>query len=358
MISILIGFVCCLLAGFLLTVPSRRRLPNRFLAVFLLLTALELTGWVWVDADNYNGLANGLRIALGNLQMPIFLGFYLSSCFSDFALKRHHYFHLVPLGLGLVLTLPGNQLPFDLGSATQTHVSAAESLAFQVGAHALYYGYMMPIIAVLLQFRKRFKAHHSGARSEMFTWLSQLAVASLIAHTLILLRDLVALAHAYKLVSQLQVAGAFIALGITTWIALKSLLQPHLFRNIDRQLLKLTTKGDYATNADCDRLLGYMEDVKPYLDPDLSLSALSDQLAMTPREVSEIMNQSLGMHFFDFVNSYRVKAAKQLLMEDTGRSVIDTLHAVGFNSKSSFNTAFKKHTGLTPSAFRRASTHT
>ena len=53
--SILIGFVCVLLAGFLLAVPSERRLPNRFLAVFLLLTAIELSGWLWVDASNFGG---------------------------------------------------------------------------------------------------------------------------------------------------------------------------------------------------------------------------------------------------------------------------------------------------------------
>ena len=74
---------------------------------------------------------------------------------------------------------------------------------------------------------------------------------------------------------------------------------------------------------------------------------------MTPREVSELLNQSLGLHFFDFINGHRIDFARDLLLTNPAQSILDILLASGFNSKSSFNTAFKKQVGMTPSAFRK-----
>jgi AraC-like DNA-binding protein len=77
-------------------------------------------------------------------------------------------------------------------------------------------------------------------------------------------------------------------------------------------------------------------------------------MAFTPRELSELINIEFGVHFFDFVNGYRVDTAKVMLTDQPERTVLDVLYAVGFNSKSSFNTAFKKRTHMTPSAFRKS----
>jgi AraC-like DNA-binding protein len=64
----------------------------------------------------------------------------------------------------------------------------------------------------------------------------------------------------------------------------------------------------------------------------------------------------MDQHFFDFVNEYRIQKAMGIL-KDQSRSqltVLEILYEVGFNSKSSFNTSFKKHTNLTPTAYRNA----
>lgn len=63
----------------------------------------------------------------------------------------------------------------------------------------------------------------------------------------------------------------------------------------------------------------------------------------------------LNKHFFDFVNEYRIEKAKELLTHPERKeyTVLEILYEVGFNSKSSFNTAFKKRTGLTPTEYRR-----
>jgi AraC-like DNA-binding protein len=94
---------------------------------------------------------------------------------------------------------------------------------------------------------------------------------------------------------------------------------------------------------------------KPYLNPSLSIRSLSEEIKMNARDVSVLINQNLNQHFFDFINEYRVKKAMEILKDAAKKelTVLEVLYEVGFNSKSSFNTAFKKHTGLTPTQFRK-----
>lgn len=358
--SILISFVCVLLAGFLFTVRTERVLPNRMLAVFLLLTAIELSGWLWVDSGNYASWLNALRMAIGTLQMPLFLGFFISSCYSDFRLRRRDALHLLPFVVALILILPGSQIPFVPDTANfREHLTVAEDKVFQLIAHIQYYTYIIAVGVVLWTFRKRFRDQHAGARSEVFRWLTEFACVSLFAHTLILIRDLLRNTPAESLVLVFQMVGAVLALTITTWIALQSLFKPNLFRDVGRAFDRVSEKkaglfqSDSLRRSELDRLLAYMETNAPYLKSDLSLAVLADGLAMTPREVSELLNTSVGTHFFDFVNSYRVGEAEKLLLSDPSMSVTEILYAVGFNSKSSFNIAFKKQTGMTPSSFRK-----
>lgn len=186
----------------------------------------------------------------------------------------------------------------------------------------------------------------------MLIWLTQLAAASLFAHTLVLIRDTISFTSGGTVVLALQMVGAILALTITTWIALKSLLQPELFRDVDRRLLRFDTTPDALSEMELSRVLQFVDAKKPYLDSDLSLSDLADQVALTPRELSALLNRSLGLHFFDFVNGRRVEHAKALLLATPKLSVMQVSQDSGFNSKSSFNTAFKKHAELTPSAFR------
>lgn len=351
--AILIGFTCLLLAFFLVTVTSKRKVPNRFLAVFLILTAIELSGWLWVNAENQTGWLNGLRYALGFLQLPVFFGFYVSSCYSGFRFRIIHAFHLIPFLLALLTLLPGNQIPFVSNAPTSVNLSIAELNANWIGSHVVYYGYMAACVFILWQFHKRYKEQYSGGRSDVLVWLSQLAAVSLFAHTLVLIRNILSFGSMQTVVQALQVFGALLALAITAWIALKSLLQPHLFRDVDRRLVGLGTKPSQIKNDDLERLTAFMTDEKPWLDPELNLASLSDQLAMTPREVSELINQSLGVHFFDYVNGFRIRQAQELLTEHPKRSVLEILYEVGFNSKSSFNSAFKKQTSMTPTQYRR-----
>jgi AraC-like DNA-binding protein len=86
-----------------------------------------------------------------------------------------------------------------------------------------------------------------------------------------------------------------------------------------------------------------------------SLSGLARLLNESPHHVSQVINEKLGRSFFEMLAYYRVEYAKKLIKEDCeGRLTIEELtEMVGYNSKSSFNIAFKKYTSKTPSEYRR-----
>ena len=103
------------------------------------------------------------------------------------------------------------------------------------------------------------------------------------------------------------------------------------------------------------RVLSYMETSKPYLESELTLDQLASRLSLKPRILSQTINGTLGQNFYDFINRFRIKEASRLLTNppDEKTTIQEIFYEVGFQSKSSFNTLFKKYTGLTPREFRK-----
>lgn len=91
---------------------------------------------------------------------------------------------------------------------------------------------------------------------------------------------------------------------------------------------------------------------KLFMEEDLSLNRLSLAISVSENHISETLSQYLNTNFFHFVNGFRIEEAKQLL-QNTGSLVSTITFEVGFNSKSTFNTAFKKSLGITPSSYRK-----
>lgn len=92
-----------------------------------------------------------------------------------------------------------------------------------------------------------------------------------------------------------------------------------------------------------------------FRDGELKLETLASHLALTVHELSQVVNDCCGVNFQDYLNQLRVEAFKSALHDpdNAGRSILDLAVDCGFNSKSAFNRAFKKHVGMTPSDFRR-----
>ena len=97
-----------------------------------------------------------------------------------------------------------------------------------------------------------------------------------------------------------------------------------------------------------------MREQRLHGDSELDLKRLSERSGWSPNYISQALNQQLGQNFFEFVNSFRIADAEHALTDPGDRrSVLDIALACGFGSKSTFNTVFKRMTGLTPTAFRR-----
>jgi AraC-like DNA-binding protein len=93
-----------------------------------------------------------------------------------------------------------------------------------------------------------------------------------------------------------------------------------------------------------------------YLKPDLTLPVLAEEVGCSVNHLSQVINSGFEMSFFDYVNNYRVRHAKELLLKMDGKkgAILNIAFTVGFNSNSAFYAAFKKHVGMAPAMFRRS----
>lgn len=116
-------------------------------------------------------------------------------------------------------------------------------------------------------------------------------------------------------------------------------------------LLDENTSNEYSTS-----LLRYMEEEQPFLSPDLSLRSLAERIEIHPNQLSWLLNDKLGKNFNQFINYYRVKHFKELAIDDSNShiSLIGLAYESGFNSKTVFNTYFKKEVGMTPKEWLKA----
>lgn len=104
------------------------------------------------------------------------------------------------------------------------------------------------------------------------------------------------------------------------------------------------------------KLLEFMEKESPYLNPELTLRSLASQVALHPNQLSWLLNGQIGKNFSEFVNTYRLEYFKQLVKDPANShiSLIGLAYESGFNSKTVFNTFFRKEVGMTPTEFLKS----
>ncbi|MCB0364469.1 MAG: AraC family transcriptional regulator [Bdellovibrionaceae bacterium] len=105
-----------------------------------------------------------------------------------------------------------------------------------------------------------------------------------------------------------------------------------------------------------ERTLNFFASSDDYLDPNFQMSALSKATQVPRHHMSQVLNLGLGMSFYEILNRYRVDEVIRRFKSDEfkGQSILNIAYSVGFNSKSTFNSAFKRQTGKTPSEFRES----
>lgn len=112
---------------------------------------------------------------------------------------------------------------------------------------------------------------------------------------------------------------------------------------------------DESTRRRIQRKLHHgMHTLQCFRDSRLTLRGLCQQIKENPHYVSQVINQDFDSNFYEFVNGYRIEAAKQALATTPERTVLEIALEVGFSSKSTFNASFRRHTGTTPTEHRKS----
>ena len=134
----------------------------------------------------------------------------------------------------------------------------------------------------------------------------------------------------------------------------KGITQPTLWQKPAEVPVARTTINEKKVEDIIARITQLMNNEKLYQEPELTLQDLSSKLEFPAHQVSQAINEGMKKNFYDLVNGYRVEEAKRLLQNVKSRNytILSVGFEAGFNSKTTFNTVFKKFTGLTPTNFR------
>jgi len=154
-----------------------------------------------------------------------------------------------------------------------------------------------------------------------------------------------------------HIIAACISLIIYT-ISISVFSKSMFFQETGTKTIKKYEKSSLTTelqNNTLKKLEEVMKVEKPFLDPGFSLPVLAKRLGISTHHLSQILNEELGQSFFDFLAAYRITEARKLLTSEENNyiKIEEIAQMVGYNSKSAFNTAFRKITGSTPSEFKK-----
>lgn len=134
-------------------------------------------------------------------------------------------------------------------------------------------------------------------------------------------------------------------------------LVAHLLRSRGKAKSKLPGRAAKKIDDEAGlekRLNQVMEIEGLYKDPNLTLPKLAEAVKLTPHQLSAILNQGMGQSFSQYINEFRVRAAKSQLVEQDHLTIEAIAYTCGFNSTSTFYTVFKRETGQTPAAYRKS----
>ena len=281
-------------------------------------------------------------------------------------LQRKDVLHLIPFALSTVLTLPLYLLSPEvkiliLEEWRHGDLSGDILLGWAVECFHLAI-YMILTHRMLSTYQERLKQHYSHLEGVNLNWLKQLTVIKSVIWSLyagLLILYLTGIDGATFNYTFLLFGFCVSALGYL--IGYRGLRNPEIFKDqfvLESKKEKYQQSGlsSEMTNVYADQLEKLMEESKPYRSSDLTLPQLSDMLEIPPNYLSQVINERMGYNFFDYVNYYRVTEAKALLTDPSHLedNIIQIAYQVGFNSKSTFNAAFKKFTQTTPTLFRKA----
>ncbi len=362
-LSLLVAFQLYFIALFLLTLKKGNRLSNLILGVFFLLLAINITDVLF----QINGVKSFLPLffLLDDSALLLFgplLYLYTASVvFEANKLKRKDWLHFIPflicfMGLMIIYTMAPVGYENSLGMVSTLEVP--KGVLVVIGLCYLHGGIYLWLSKRLLHRYDTFiKDRYSNLSQISLGWLNFILNSFIAIWVLGVVQSIIPFTG-YKtyLLFALFIFILFLFYFINR-VLFQALRKPEIFSKA-----KFTEKDKYQGSrlseekrkSLAQKLVSKMQNEELFLNPNLNIAEVAKVLGVTSKELSQTINQSFKQHFFDFVNSYRVEAAKSLLTKPSNEklTVQEIMYSVGFSSKSSFNTAFRRLTKITPTQFR------
>lgn len=228
---------------------------------------------------------------------------------------------------------------------------------------SIYFGFQA--IATVWRHEQEIRERYSNLEHVNLVWLGYIALGFVGVWMIRLAHYFLGIWGFYDLEQTMAVASNFPPLVLMAAMVILSLSQrrvtqvaSHPSSNLAADNVEPATQSACARAVDPElvsRLENLMTTVRVYEDPDLDREGLADSLGISSRALSACINGHYGANFYEFVNSYRIAAVKMALQdpEREDQSIQRLFEEAGFNSKSTFNTLFKRDTGMTPSEYRR-----
>ncbi|WP_046246604.1 helix-turn-helix transcriptional regulator [Hymenobacter terrenus] len=209
---------------------------------------------------------------------------------------------------------------------------------------------------LLLRHRRVIRELASSVKDQQLQWLRNLLLI------------MIGLSVVWMGISLFKQAGYLIGFGMlffSYWIAYHAVRQKYLFEPASMTailpLIQEEPEVRYRTSTlKAEDMRGLMEQVtqhinetRPFLEPNLSLTSLAEQLQLTPNSLSQVLNEGFGESFYKFINRHRVQESQRLLRDPAFRhySMLGIAHQAGFSAKSTFYKVFKEVVGCSPSEF-------
>ena len=358
-LSLLVLFQLFFISFFLFFSKKGRKLSNYLLAFFFLSLAFGLLDY-YLLISGYFEVNTQYALILNSLVIfhaPLLLLYTQSLTDEKFKLNTIHLLHALPFAIALVLLFIFyySQSP-EMQKWVLEDVKKGKDLStIMISVFGFIYelSYLLAIKIRIRNYRETIVEHFSNLDKINLNWLNFLVNVFIISVLASTFSNLLRHSQLISFDQGAIVVGLVGLLFFISSVLLKGLHQNEIFLGAQRS--SVDGAGSQGENKSLlEKLNAHITKNKPYLDADLTLNDLASQVQISSRQLSTLINVELGKSFFDLINGYRIEEAKRIFRESTDNklTVLEVMYEVGFNSKSSFNTAFKKYAGSTPTAYK------
>jgi len=288
---------------------------------------------------------------LGHLAFLVgpLLYFYIKSLLEfRFSFSKNDWLHILPFVAAIVSAV------FIVQQNESFYILSYPGRIYYSGAVVVQsFGYIAASFKNLQSYGLTFKSFLSYIDNSKLAWVrffvSGFIIVWLIHFQLFVGWDVLQKPQWCPYVTSLYFLTAFLFFNGMIYIALK---KPELFHQSQKYQYSDLTENEKAEYL--EKLIALMRQDMLYLNPALSLTEVAKKLCISPRYISQIINETLQQNFHDFVNKFRIEESKRLLAKPEQQlNIMGIALDAGFNSKSAFNSAFKRHTGITPKEYKK-----